>query len=44
MDDVDLDLCDPCPEIKSLFVFYNDLYFGNALGACTVDWSSRMTL
>lgn len=41
----DEDLLDPNPDIHALFCHYNELYFGNALGACTVDWSSkRMTL
>jgi hypothetical protein len=31
--------------LADLFVYYNDLYFGGKLGACTVEWSSgRMTL
>ncbi|KAH9305124.1 hypothetical protein KI387_009528, partial [Taxus chinensis] len=39
------DLLDPNPDIHALFCHFNQLYFGNALGACTVDWSSkRMTL
>jgi hypothetical protein len=39
------DLLDPNPDIHALFCHYNELYFRNALGACTVDWSSkRMTL
>lgn len=39
------DLLDPNPDIRSLFCYYNDLYFDSKLQACTVDWStSRMTL
>lgn len=39
------DLLDPNPDIHALFCHYDELYFSNALGACTVDWSSkRMTL
>lgn len=41
----DADLLDPNPDIHALFCHYNHLYFNDALGACTVDWSSkRMTL
>ena len=31
--------------VHALFVHYNELYFDNELGACSVEWSSgRMTL
>ncbi|GMH38131.1 hypothetical protein BSKO_06015 [Bryopsis sp. KO-2023] len=40
----DFDLLEPCPDIHTLFVLYNDLYFGGKLGACSVEWGSkRMT-
>ena len=33
------------PDVHALFRHYNELYFGGALGACSVEWSSsRMTL
>lgn len=36
---------EPFPDIHSLFVHYNSLYFEDALGATNVQWSSqRMTL
>ena len=39
------DLLDPNPDIHALFCHYNELYFRNTLGACTVDWGSKcMTL
>lgn len=39
------DLLDPHPDLHALFVHYNEVYFGSALGACSVEWSSkRMTL
>jgi hypothetical protein len=39
------DLLDPNPDICSLFCYFNHLYFGGQLHACTVAWSSgRMTL
>eukprot|EP00850_Spirogloea_muscicola_P009956 SM000057S18386 [mRNA] locus=s57:384778:389245:+ [translate_table: standard] len=42
---LDLELLDPCPDIHALFRHYSQLYFGDALGACSVHWSSpRMTL
>jgi hypothetical protein len=42
---IDPDELDPAPDIHALFQHYNQLYFGNALGACSVQWSSgRMTL
>lgn len=38
------DLLDPHPDIHGLFVHYNALYFENALGGVSVEWSSsRMT-
>ena len=36
---------DPFPDIHSLFQHYNSLYFGDSLGACSVEWSTaRMTV
>ncbi|PRW20898.1 sprT-like domain-containing Spartan [Chlorella sorokiniana] len=47
MDDLteeELDLLEPAPDIHTLFVHYNKLYFEAKLGACSVEWSSsRMT-
>ena len=41
----DLEVLDPHPDIHALFCHYNELYFDNQLGACSVEWSSaRMTL
>lgn len=43
--EAELELLDPHPDIHALFVHYNSLYFGDSLGACSVEWSSgRMTL
>jgi hypothetical protein len=40
-----LEALDPTPDVHALFVHYNELYFDNCLGACSVEWStSRMTL
>eukprot|EP00884_Botryococcus_braunii_P015413 jgi/Botrbrau1/2555/Bobra.0079s0042.1 len=39
------DVLEPLPDIFALYMLYNDLYFENSLGACSVHWSSsRMTL
>lgn len=44
MDDADLELLDPHPDICALFCYYDRLYFQGRLGACTVSWSGpRMT-
>ena len=38
------DVLEPHPDIHALFCYYNSLYFGDSLGACSVSWSSsRMT-
>lgn len=29
------------PSLQELFVYYDALYFGNTLGACTVEWSPQ---
>jgi len=43
-DDAD-DLLEPHPDIYALFQHYAPLYFGDALGRASVEWSSkRMTL
>lgn len=41
--DPELELVDPNPDIHQLFVVFNDSLFYGALGACTVEWSKRMT-
>ena len=42
--DVSEEIDDPFPDLHALFVYYNELYFENKLGACSVEWSSqRMT-
>lgn len=45
-DDVpDPDLLNPHPDVHGLFMHYNSLYFGNRLGFCSVEWSTKaMTL
>ena len=41
----DFDAIDPFPDVHALFLHYNQLYFDESLGACSVEWSSsRMTL
>jgi hypothetical protein len=35
------DILDPHPDVHALFVLYNGLYFDDALGAASVQWSSR---
>ena len=37
-------LIKPPPDIYDLFAFYNKTFFFNALEACEVKWSKRMTL
>lgn len=40
----DFDILDPHPDVHALFVLYNRLYFDDALGAASVQWSTqRMT-
>uniref|UniRef100_A0A1D1ZPK1 SprT-like domain-containing protein n=1 Tax=Auxenochlorella protothecoides TaxID=3075 RepID=A0A1D1ZPK1_AUXPR len=40
----DLELLDPTVDIHAMFLHYNNLYFEDSLGACSVEWSSkRMT-
>ncbi|ORX62649.1 hypothetical protein DM01DRAFT_257361 [Hesseltinella vesiculosa] len=38
------DELDPNPDLHSLFLAFNDMYFEGKLSACVVRWSSRMTL
>uniref|UniRef100_A0A0N5AJF9 SprT-like domain-containing protein n=1 Tax=Syphacia muris TaxID=451379 RepID=A0A0N5AJF9_9BILA len=38
-----LETLDPTPDIHSLFLLYNDMFFGGVLGGCEVKWSPRMT-
>ena len=42
--DPQLDLIDPCPDIRALFVEFDRLYFWSRLGSCLVEWSKRMTI
>eukprot|EP01130_Rhizamoeba_saxonica_P017514 TRINITY_DN8509_c0_g1_i1.p1 TRINITY_DN8509_c0_g1~~TRINITY_DN8509_c0_g1_i1.p1 ORF type:complete len:326 (+),score=44.70 TRINITY_DN8509_c0_g1_i1:277-1254(+) len=37
------DLIDPNPDIRSLFMQFDALYFSNRLGSVEVKWSNRMT-
>lgn len=38
------ELVDPNPNIRSLFLQFNDEYFYGQLSCCEVRWSPRMTL
>lgn len=40
----DLELIDPHPDIRALFVQFDKEYFGSVLGGVEVSWSSRLTL
>jgi predicted SprT family Zn-dependent metalloprotease len=42
--DPELDLIDPCPDIRAMFVEFDKLYFWSRLGSCLVEWSKRMTI
>lgn len=35
---------DPTPDIRDLFVQFNNLYFDSKLSSCEVKWAPRMTL
>lgn len=35
---------DPTPNIRQLFLEFNDTYFEGKLAGCEVKWSPRMTL
>lgn len=39
-----VELIDPNPDIHSLFLYYNDLYFQSRLSGVEIKWSKRMTL
>lgn len=40
-----LDETSTWPSLAELFVYYNELYFEDKIGACSVEWSSeKMTL
>lgn len=41
--DPSYELIDPTPDIFALFIQFNDQFFYNQLGACTVEWSKKMT-
>lgn len=38
------ELIDPIPDIRQLFLQFNDVYFKGLLGSVEVKWSPRMTL
>ena len=38
------ELIDPIPDIRQLFLQFNDVYFKGRLGSVEVKWSPRMTL
>ena len=38
------ELIDPVPNIRDLFLQFNDAYFGGKLAGVEVKWSSKMTL
>lgn len=42
--DPDYEFIDPNPDIRALFLEFNEKYFYSKLGSCTVDWSKRMTI
>lgn len=35
---------DPTPDIREMFLEFNDTYFQGTLAGCEVKWSPRMTL
>uniref|UniRef100_A0A915DSR0 SprT-like domain-containing protein n=1 Tax=Ditylenchus dipsaci TaxID=166011 RepID=A0A915DSR0_9BILA len=41
--DPTLELLDPTPDIFAQFVLFNEQFFFAKLGACTVEWSKRLT-
>ncbi|KAI1727869.1 sprT-like family domain-containing protein [Ditylenchus destructor] len=41
--DPSYELLDPTPDIRAQFVLFNEQFFYGALGACTVEWSKKMT-
>lgn len=38
------ELIDPIPDVRQLFLQFNDVYFNGLLGSVEVRWSPRMTL
>ena len=44
LNDPELDLIDPCPDIRAMFVEFDKKYFFSRLGSCLVEWSKRMTI
>lgn len=42
--DPEWDLIDPCPDIHSMFIEFDRLYFWSRLGSCRLEWSKRMTI
>ena len=38
------ELLDPSPDIRSLFLEYNEMFFNGVLSSVEVKWSKRMTL
>lgn len=38
------ELIDPIPDVRQLFLQFNDAYFKGLLGSVEVRWSPRMTL
>lgn len=38
------ELIDPIPDVRQLFLQFNDVYFKGLLGSVEVKWSPRMTL
>lgn len=42
--DASWELIDPIPDIRQLFLQFNDAYFKGLLGSVEVKWSPRMTL
>ena len=38
------ELLDPTPDVRALFVQFDDIFFEGKLAGCEVKWSTRMTL
>ena len=38
------ELIDPIPDVRQLFIQFNDVYFNGLLASVEVRWSPRMTL
>lgn len=41
--DPNLELTDPCPNIKAMLIEFDRLYFYSKIGTCRIEWSKRMT-